>query len=82
MHRVFTNRPARLAVWSALAATIFAAPVMPAAQQAPLQCRPAAALVRVKELPEGSGLAASRRTRLQALRRFLTASASRTAASW
>jgi hypothetical protein len=63
MHRVFMNRPARLAATSALGALIiFAEPVGAAAQQAPLQCRPAAAPVRVKELPEGSGLAASRRT--------------------
>ena len=58
------NCSARVAVCVALVAiTSFAAPLMPAAQQqAPLQCRPAAGLVRVKELPEGSGLAASRRT--------------------
>jgi hypothetical protein len=63
MTRVLTNCSARLVVSSALAAlTTFAAPAAAAAQQPPLQCRPAAAPVLVKELPEGSGLAASRRT--------------------
>ena len=59
---VSTNRPARLAVTAALGALMTLAA---AAQQAPparLQCRPAGAPVRVKALPEGSGLAASRRT--------------------
>jgi hypothetical protein len=60
---LLTNRSARLAVSAALAAiTALAGPVLPAAQPPPLQCRPAGAPVRVKELPEGSGLAASRRT--------------------
>jgi hypothetical protein len=61
MARVFTNASARLLVSSALVALPIGAPA-PAAQQPPLQCRPAAAPVQVKELPEGSGLAASRRT--------------------
>jgi len=39
-----------------------AAPVMPAGPQGAPQCKPVAALTRVAELPEGSGLAASRRT--------------------
>ena len=59
MSLLLTNRCARFAVSGALVAiSSFAAP---AAQQAPL-CRPTAAPVRVKELPEGSGLATSRRT--------------------
>ena len=60
---LFTNCSARIAVWGALVAiTSLAAPLLPAAEQAPPQCQPAAAPVRVPELPEGSGLAASRKT--------------------
>ena len=55
---LFTNRWARIAVSGALVA--ITSPLMSAAEQAPPQCQPAAALVRVPELPEGSGLAASR----------------------
>ena len=55
-----SSSPRRMEALAAL--TIFAVPVMPAAQQPPpLHC-PAAAPVRVKELFEGSGLAASRKT--------------------
>jgi hypothetical protein len=57
---LFTNRWARIAVSGALVA--ITSPLMSAAEQAPPQCQPGAALVRVPELPEGSGLAASRRT--------------------
>jgi hypothetical protein len=57
---MFTNGWARIAVSGALVA--ITSPLMPAAEQAPPQCQPGAALVRVPELPEGSGLAASRRT--------------------
>ena len=48
----------------ALAAlTIFAVPVMPAAQQPPpLHCRPPPPVRAASELFEGSGLAASRKT--------------------
>jgi hypothetical protein len=42
-------------------AILFTVPAMASAQQAP-QCTPSGSLVRVPELPEGSGLAASRRT--------------------
>ncbi len=38
------------------------APSTSVAQQSSVQCKPAAAIQRVAELPEGSGLAASRRT--------------------
>ena len=55
-----TRSWARIAVSGALVA--ITSPLMSAAEQAPPQCQPAAALVRVPELPEGSGLAASRRT--------------------
>ena len=57
---LFTNRWARIAVSGALVA--ITSPLMSAVEQAPPQCQPGAALVRVPELPEGSGLAASRRT--------------------
>lgn len=45
-----------------IVATSLATPLRSEAQQSAVQCKPAAALVRVPELPEGSGLAASRRT--------------------
>jgi len=59
MDLLFTNRWARIVVCGALVAITL--PLTSAAEQPP-QCQPAAALVRVPELPEGSGLAASRRT--------------------
>lgn len=45
-----------------VAALLFVTPVASLAQQPAPQCKPAGALARVAELPEGSGLAASRRT--------------------
>jgi hypothetical protein len=45
-----------------LAASHATSSTLQAQQQSPVQCKPAATLVRVAELPEGSGLAASRRT--------------------
>lgn len=57
----FTNREPRISVWGALVVAAFLAPLNAAAQSA-VQCKPAGALIRVAELPEGSGLAASRRT--------------------
>ncbi len=58
----FAKRDGRVRAFGAL---VLVAPVVtlssPAAESA-VQCKPAGALVRVAELPEGSGLAASRRT--------------------
>lgn len=62
MPRLNTNRSPRLAAATLVALTMAAVPAATAARQAPRQCRPAGASVAVKELPEGSGLAASRRT--------------------
>jgi hypothetical protein len=60
---LLTNGWARIAASSALVAIMVTmTPRMSAAGQAPPQCQPAAGLVRVPELPEGSGLAASRKT--------------------
>src|SRR5215207_364043 len=59
MRLLFTNRWARIVVSGGLIA--FTSPLTAAAEQ-PRRCQPSAALVRVPELPEGSGLAASRRT--------------------
>jgi hypothetical protein len=58
----FTDRDRRISAFSAIVfAGAFVAAPSPAAQSA-VQCEPAGTLVRVPELPEGSGLAASRRT--------------------
>jgi hypothetical protein len=57
----FTNHEPRISVWGALAVAALLTPVN-ADAQSPVQCKPAGALMRVTELPEGSGLAASRRT--------------------
>jgi hypothetical protein len=61
MFQSFTNREAQMSVLGAL--VIAASLVMPSnsAAQSAAQCEPTGALVRVAELPEGSGLAASRR---------------------
>ena len=45
-----------------IAATLLVLPAPVDARKSAVQCKPAAALQRVAELPEGSGLAASRRT--------------------
>ena len=57
------NRRIRIVAAGALVSTtsVIAAPPSQA-QEAGVQCKPAAAMQRVVELPEGSGLAASRRT--------------------
>jgi hypothetical protein len=54
------NRISTLGVLVVVASLVFS--TTSEAQQATVQCKPAAALQRVAELPEGSGLAASRRT--------------------
>ncbi len=59
----FSDRRRRIAVIGALvAAGALAAPSASRAQESSVQCKPTGALQRVAELPEGSGLAASRRT--------------------
>jgi hypothetical protein len=57
----FTNREPRMSVWGALVVAAFLTPPDAPAQSA-VQCNPAGTLIRVAELPEGSGLTASRRT--------------------
>jgi hypothetical protein len=57
----FTNRKPRISVWGALVLAAVLTPVKAGAQPV-VHCKPVGALVRVAELPEGSGLAASRRT--------------------
>jgi hypothetical protein len=58
----FTNRQARIDCWGALVvAVLFVTPSTSTAQPA-VQCTPAGTQARVAELPEGSGLAASRQT--------------------
>ena len=58
----FTRPLRRIAFFGALvAAGALGAPSTSGAQGSSVQCKPAAALQRVAELPEGSGLAASRR---------------------
>lgn len=57
----FTNREPRISACGALVLAALLTPFKGAAQSA-VQCKPAGALMRVAELPEGSGLAASVRT--------------------
>jgi hypothetical protein len=62
MSQSFTRRSNRLIIASAL---VLASPILVArafTQQPTPRCQPAAALASIPELPEGSGLAASRRT--------------------
>jgi hypothetical protein len=62
MYSQLTERPIAISLSHALVlAAMLATPALSYAQQPPVQCTPAAPLVRVVELPEGSGLAASRR---------------------
>ena len=62
MFSSFTDRQGRIGSCGALLVSAsLVAPAASAAQSA-LQCTPAGTVVRVTELPEGSGLAASRRT--------------------
>lgn len=56
-----TNREPRISVCGALVLAAVLTPVKAGAQPA-VQCKPVGALMHVAELPEGSGLAASRRT--------------------
>jgi len=59
----FTYPQRRITVFGALVVSgALGAPSMSMAQQSSVQCKPAGTLQRVAELPEGSGLAASRRT--------------------
>jgi hypothetical protein len=58
----FTDRQARISCWGALVVAASFVTPSPSAAPSAVQCTPAGALVRVAELPEGSGLAASRRT--------------------
>ena len=59
----FTHPQRRIMVFGALVvAGALGGPSTSEAQQSSVQCQPAATLQRVAELPEGSGLAASRRT--------------------
>jgi hypothetical protein len=63
MFLAFAARRNLITMWGALvvlAASLIASATSEA-QQSAVQCRPAAALQRIPELPEGSGLAASRR---------------------
>ena len=63
MHLSFTTRQARIIVSGALVIAGSLVTVGTShAQQSAVQCKPAGTLQRVAELPEGSGLAASRRT--------------------
>ena len=56
----FSNREARLSACGALVISAALGPFTTDAQSA-VQCKPAGALIRIAELPEGSGLAASLR---------------------
>jgi hypothetical protein len=63
MYLSFTTRLRRIITLGALVvAALLVLTTSSEAQQRPVQCKPAATLQRVAELPEGSGLAASRRT--------------------
>ena len=58
----FTNRPPLTGLAGAVILAVSAATSSTRAAESVPQCKPAGTLVRVPELPEGSGLAASRRT--------------------
>src|SRR5688500_18639935 len=59
----FASRHTRIHLSGApIAAALMFMPVTSDAQQSAVQCKPTGTLQRVAELPEGSGLAASRRT--------------------
>jgi hypothetical protein len=59
----FTNREPRISVSGALVFAVLLSTPLNAAGQSAVQCKPGGALIPVAELSEGSGLAASRRTR-------------------
>jgi hypothetical protein len=62
MFMSFTKFEARIRVSGALVITASLVTISGPAAQSAVQCKAAGTLVRVAELPEGSGLAASQRT--------------------